>query len=234
MKHTGVISAASFGMAAQDTLPPVRERNECFMSKRTQNFSVPDGFQVVSTSRLIMENHILKETCRKFALSDLFFDSVNGRNSSDLPTYFLSNNVVLAASYLNNRHGTLEFEASMIEFEPAPFNITCRSKKAVKIGWREGQGVICGESVQYKICGIIEAETAVPGISHIVGLKVELVEVPGNPIFFFKAFGVPDQVAELASKWGDQEWDRRRMAWKLCDVTRVLMGLKAVLGRQSQ
>jgi hypothetical protein len=234
MKHKGDLSTTSFVKAAQDTLPPIRERNLCFISKRIQNFSVPEGFQVLWAVRHIMDTYILKESRRRLSPPDLFFDSIDNRSAPDRPTAFLSNNMVLTARYVQNRHPSREFEAAMIEFEPSGFDITCISKKTVQIGMRDGKGVICGQRVEYNICGVIEAETEIPGISHIVGLKVELVEVPGNPIFFFKAFVVPEQVLELMSKSGDQEWDRRGMKWKHCDVTRVLMGLKAALGLQSQ
>ena len=215
-------------------MPAIPERNNDFIAKRTINHTVPEGFQALWHTRVIMEKHLLRETSRKASSPELFFDPINFRNAPERPTAFLGNNMVLTARYAHSRYNSREFEAAMIEFEQTKYSITCISKKAVQIGTRNGQDFISGQQVDYKICGVIEAETDIPGITHIVGLKVELAAVPGDPIFFFKASRVPEQVLDLMCKYGDQELDRRTMTWKSCDVTRVRMGLKTVLGLQSQ
>ena len=228
--YEGDLVAASFRTVAQDLMTSMlatAERNQNFIAKRTNNFDVPEGFQALWQTGIIMDKHVLRESCRRFCPADLFFDHINSRNAPELPTAFLSNNMVLTARYVQSRYeGHREFEAAMIEFEDAGYNITCISKNAVQIGLRDGQAVIAGQQADYKICGVIEAETDIPGITHIVGLKVELAEIPGNPIFFFKAFRVPEQVSNLMSKSGDQVWDRRAMTWKSCDVTRAQTGVE--------
>jgi hypothetical protein len=234
MLYEGELAVASYGLRAEGNMPAIPERNKDFIRKRTISDTVPEGFQALWQTRAIMDKHLLRETSRKVSSPELFFDPLNFRSAPELPTAFLSNNTVLAARYIQSRYNSREFEAAMIEFEQTKYSITCISKKAVQIGTRSGQEVISGQQVDYKICGVIEAETDIPGIAHIVGLKVELVAVPGDPIFFFKASRVPEQVLDLMCKYGDQELDRRTMTWKSCDVTRVRMGLKTVLGLQSQ
>ena len=225
MKIPGDLSAMSFGLAVQAVLPPVQERNADFLSKKIEkNTIVPDGFQMLLQTRSIMERQLIRESSRKFAVSDLFYDAIDSRNSTKRPMFFMciSNNLVLTARYFQGRYGR-ECEVTMIQYEfSAGYEVTCTSKQTVQIGWRDGQGIIACQRAEHKICSIIEAETDEPGVSHIVGMKVELSGIPGNPIFFFKAFRVPDQVLELSSKVGDHEWDRRLMMWECTDMTRVL------------
>ena len=226
MLYEGELAVASYGLRAEGNMPAIPERNKDFIRKRTISDTVPEGFQALWQTGIIMDNHLLRETNRKVSTPELFFDPLNFRSAPELPTAFLSNNLVLTARYVDSRYNSREFEAAMIEFEQTKYSITCISKKAVQIGTRNGDEIISGQQVDYKICGVIEAETAIPGIAHIVGLKVELVAVPGDPIFFFKASRVPEQVFELMGKCGDQELDRRTLTWKSRDVTRAQTGVE--------
>ena len=110
----------------------------------------------------------------------------------------------------------------MSEFDLSGFNITCISEHAVQIRWRSGKGFISDQHVDYKICSVIDAKSEIPGISDIVGLKVERVDVESHFMFQCRCrvrSGVGSHAQDMR-----HGWNRRGMMWETCDVTCAMVG----------